>query len=262
MGFSGGRSDRPTKAWAGGRRARWRSGASAVTRSLSITLVMLGSVALSLAAALGAPMATAVIGLILFGVLHNLLEIRYVVGRFSGVLGRPFLDLLVALVTGIVVCRLLVGVVGRPARARGDRPRLRRPRGRRPPRAGRPPSGGGVGGHRCRGCRVADLPGPPRRRADPPPPRRAALLPLGVVAPDHLAPGTPGVPGGAAALGRRDPGSDPDRAARRVADRRPRHGAQRRRRRSFRPGRQCPARHRRDRRRACGCSPSSPSCRR
>jgi len=91
------------------------SGASAVTRSLSITLVMLGSVALSLAAALGAPMVTAVIGLILFGVLHNLLEIRYVVGRFGGLLSRPFLDLLVALVTGIVVCRLLVGVVGRPA---------------------------------------------------------------------------------------------------------------------------------------------------
>ena len=91
------------------------SGASAVTRSLSITLVMLGSVALSLGAALGAPMVTAVIGLILFGVLHNLLEIRYVVGRFGGFLSRPFLDLLVALVTGIVVCRLLVGVVGRPA---------------------------------------------------------------------------------------------------------------------------------------------------
>jgi hypothetical protein len=76
---------------------------------------MLGSVGLSLAAALGAPMATAVIGLILFGVLHNLLEIRYVVGRFGAVLGRPFLDLLVALATGIVICRLLVGLVGRPA---------------------------------------------------------------------------------------------------------------------------------------------------
>ncbi|NUO91764.1 MAG: hypothetical protein HOQ18_13230, partial [Dermatophilaceae bacterium] len=59
---------------------------------------------------------TAVIGLILFGILHNLLELRYVAGRFSGVLGRPFLDLLVALITAIVVCRLLAGVVGRPAR--------------------------------------------------------------------------------------------------------------------------------------------------
>jgi len=76
---------------------------------------VLAALAASLAISLGAPMATAVIGLILFGVLHNLLEIRYVVGRFSSVLGRPFLDLLLALITGIVVCRLLVGVVGRPA---------------------------------------------------------------------------------------------------------------------------------------------------
>jgi hypothetical protein len=89
--------------------------ASAGPRSRAITLLVLGAVGASLAVALGAPVATAVIGLILFGILHNLLEIRYVVGRFSGVLGRPFLDLLVALITGIVVCRLLVGVVGRPA---------------------------------------------------------------------------------------------------------------------------------------------------
>ncbi|MER7073489.1 hypothetical protein [Terrabacter sp. NPDC000476] len=81
----------------------------------TVTLLVLGAVAAALAAALGSPMATAVIGLILFGILHNLLEIRYVVGRFPGVLGRPFLDLLVGLITGIVVCRLLVGVVGRPA---------------------------------------------------------------------------------------------------------------------------------------------------
>ncbi|GAB3885211.1 hypothetical protein GCM10028802_34870 [Terrabacter terrigena] len=60
-------------------------------------------------------MATAVIGLILFGILHNLLEIRYVAGRFSGLLGRPFLDLLVALTTAIFICRLLAGIVGRPA---------------------------------------------------------------------------------------------------------------------------------------------------
>ena len=89
--------------------------AVAVPRSRAITLLVLAAVGASLAVALGAPMGTAVIGLILFGILHNLLEIRYVAGRFSGVLARPFLDLLVALVTGIVVCRLLVGVVGRPA---------------------------------------------------------------------------------------------------------------------------------------------------
>jgi hypothetical protein len=84
-------------------------------RSRAITLLVLGAVGASLAVAVGSPIATSVIGLILFGILHNLLEIRYVAGRFSGVLGRPFLDLLVALITGIVVCRLLVGVVGRPA---------------------------------------------------------------------------------------------------------------------------------------------------
>jgi len=84
---------------------RWRT----------VTLLVLTAVGASLALALGAPIATAVIGLILFGILHNLLEIRYVAGRFAGLLGRPFLDLLVALVTGIVVCRLLAGVIGRPA---------------------------------------------------------------------------------------------------------------------------------------------------
>jgi hypothetical protein len=84
---------------------RWRT----------VTLLVLGAVGASLALALGAPIATAVIGLILFGILHNLLEIRYVAGRFSGLLGRPFLDLLVALISAIVVCRLLSGIVGRPA---------------------------------------------------------------------------------------------------------------------------------------------------
>ncbi|GAA2474162.1 hypothetical protein GCM10009858_09440 [Terrabacter carboxydivorans] len=76
---------------------------------------MAGAAAAALALALRSPVATTVIGVILFGVLHNLLEVRYVLGRFSSVLGRPFLDLLVALITGIVICRLLVGTIGRPA---------------------------------------------------------------------------------------------------------------------------------------------------
>lgn len=91
------------------------STSTTVGRSRAVTLLVLAAVGASLAAALGAPVATAVVGLILFGVLHHLLEVRYLVGRFSGILGRPFLDLLVVLVTGIVVCRLLGGVVGRPA---------------------------------------------------------------------------------------------------------------------------------------------------
>ena len=40
----------------------------------------------ALALALRAPLATTVLGLIFFGVLHNVLEIRYVAGRFASVL--------------------------------------------------------------------------------------------------------------------------------------------------------------------------------
>ncbi|XGX79756.1 hypothetical protein LQK93_02570 [Terrabacter sp. BE26] len=79
-------------------------------------MLLLGAVAASLALATGAPMATAVVGLILFGVLHNVLEVRYVVGRFSALLTRPFLDLLAALVAGVVACRLLAVVAPGSAR--------------------------------------------------------------------------------------------------------------------------------------------------
>ena len=96
-------------------RSQGTSGTGETQRGRTVTLLMLVAVGASLALALGAPLPTAVIGLILFGILHNLLEIRYVVGRFHGLLGRPFLDLLVGLVTAIVVCRLLTGVIGRPA---------------------------------------------------------------------------------------------------------------------------------------------------
>ncbi|MFE3109544.1 hypothetical protein ACFXKJ_02390 [Kitasatospora indigofera] len=67
----------------------------------------LAAAALALAAALRAPAGTAVLGLALFGILHNVLELRYVTGRFESVLAGPFLKLLVALITGIVLCRLL-----------------------------------------------------------------------------------------------------------------------------------------------------------
>ena len=62
---------------------------------------------LALAAALRAPAGTAVLGLAVFGILHNVLELRYVTGRFETVLAGPFLKLLIALITGIVACRLL-----------------------------------------------------------------------------------------------------------------------------------------------------------
>ena len=47
-----------------------------------------------------------VLGLLLFGVLHNVLEIRYVAGRFAALLTGRFLALLLALITGIALCRL------------------------------------------------------------------------------------------------------------------------------------------------------------
>ncbi|MEV7021112.1 hypothetical protein [Kitasatospora sp. NPDC093558] len=63
--------------------------------------------ALALVLALRAPTGLAVLGLAAFGLLHNVLELRYVAGRFAVVLAGPLLRLLLALVTGIVVCRLL-----------------------------------------------------------------------------------------------------------------------------------------------------------
>ncbi|MER7583476.1 hypothetical protein [Kitasatospora sp. NPDC097691] len=65
------------------------------------------SAALALVVALRAPTGLAVLGLAAFGVLHNVLELRYVAGRFAVVLAGPLLRLLLALVTGIVLCRLL-----------------------------------------------------------------------------------------------------------------------------------------------------------
>ena len=70
-----------------------------------VWLILASAAALSLA--LRVPVATAVLGLVVFGVLHNVLELRYVTGRFDTVLAGPFLGLLVALITGVMVCRLL-----------------------------------------------------------------------------------------------------------------------------------------------------------
>ncbi|RKT17930.1 hypothetical protein BX285_2337 [Streptomyces sp. 1114.5] len=65
------------------------------------------SAVLALALALRAPTGLAVLGLATFGLLHNVLELRYVAGRFAAVLAGPLLRLLLVLVTGIVLCRLL-----------------------------------------------------------------------------------------------------------------------------------------------------------
>jgi len=60
----------------------------------------------ALLVAVRAPLATMVLGLIGFGMLHNVLELRYVAGRFATVLSGRFLVLLGALISGIVLCRL------------------------------------------------------------------------------------------------------------------------------------------------------------
>lgn len=60
----------------------------------------------ALTLALRLPAATTVFGLALFGILHNVTELRYVLGRFGAVLSGPFLWLLLALTSGIVLCRL------------------------------------------------------------------------------------------------------------------------------------------------------------
>lgn len=68
--------------------------------------------ALSLGLSLRAPLATTAVALMVFGVLHNVLELRYIGGRFSNLLAGPLLQLLITLVTGIVVVRLVGALVG------------------------------------------------------------------------------------------------------------------------------------------------------
>src|SRR6266542_3409884 len=82
--------------------------AAPLTRRVALAPAFAGCAAVALVVALRAPLATTVLGLIGFGVLHNVLELRYVAGRFAGVLSGRLLGLLAVLVTGIVACRLLV----------------------------------------------------------------------------------------------------------------------------------------------------------
>jgi hypothetical protein len=87
-----------------------------MTVTARLTGGLLLAAAAAFALALRAPLATTVLGLVAFGVLHNALELRYVTGRFGSVLAGRFLVLLVALVSGIVVCRVAGLVIGAPAR--------------------------------------------------------------------------------------------------------------------------------------------------
>ncbi len=69
----------------------------------------------ALAVATTAPIVVTVVGLICFGILHNVLELRYVLGRFGQLLSGRVAVLLVGLVTGIVVFRLSATYLGSAA---------------------------------------------------------------------------------------------------------------------------------------------------
>jgi hypothetical protein len=66
----------------------------------------------ALTLALNAPLPTTVIGLVTFGILHNVLELRYVLGRFGAVFDGPFAVLLVSFVAGIAAVRLAGAYLG------------------------------------------------------------------------------------------------------------------------------------------------------
>jgi hypothetical protein len=76
------------------------------------TVGLLAVAVVALGLALRVPIATTALALMAFGVLHNVLEIRYVGGRFATLLSGAFLKLLLALITGIVLCRLLGALFG------------------------------------------------------------------------------------------------------------------------------------------------------
>jgi len=84
--------------------------------TLRVIWLFAGAAAVALAIAVRAPLATTVLGLMAFGVLHNVLELRYVTGRFAAVLAGRLLSWLLGLITVIVLCRLAGMIVGEPAR--------------------------------------------------------------------------------------------------------------------------------------------------
>lgn len=81
--------------------ATW--GAPAFSLAMLVTAVL----------AIRASLAVAVVGLIAFGILHNVLELRYVVGRFGAVLAGTGVGLLIALISVIVAARALAPGLGR-----------------------------------------------------------------------------------------------------------------------------------------------------
>ena len=72
--------------------------------------------ALALVLATSAPLATTVFALLLFGMLHNYFELRYLIGRFGGLFRGRLAEAVLVGLTAIVLLRLLpVGAWGRTA---------------------------------------------------------------------------------------------------------------------------------------------------
>ena len=145
-------------------------------------------------------------GLIIFGVLHNVLEIRYVAGRFAAILTGRFLALLLLLTTGIAACRLTAAAWPHGARLRRGRRRLPDPGRRVLDRAAGP--AGWPSAWRCspwRAGSLALLPGLPLRGAHPPAQPGAAGLPVGLGAPDAAGARRAGLPAHPGALDPRRP---------------------------------------------------------
>ncbi len=69
-------------------------------------LVLAGAAALAMGLALRQPALTAVLGLTVFGIVHNGFELRYVAGRFGDVLTGRLLVLLLVFITVIAACRV------------------------------------------------------------------------------------------------------------------------------------------------------------
>ncbi|HEX2040026.1 MAG TPA: hypothetical protein VHF47_09890 [Acidimicrobiales bacterium] len=88
------------------------SGATGVVVRRDAAAELLAGAVLAAAVAVWAPLPLAVLGLVLIGPAHTVLELRYVLGRFRSVLSGPFLATAVGLVTVVAAARL----AGAPAR--------------------------------------------------------------------------------------------------------------------------------------------------
>ena len=216
-----------------------------VSSGATATLWLCAAACAALALALRLPVATTVLGLVAFGVLHNVLELRYVTGRLRlcpqwwlpGPARRPgHRGRRPAPAAGL---DLLAGGRDR-ALLRGSRRGVRTGAGATAAirLSGSPPTT--VAGRLSRragrrGGGVAHVPGVPLRRARSPAQRRSTVLPVGLVA--HSArPYARAVPRRQPRLGHRDPGTAAQRRLRPPAAGGPGRAGWVRRRRVVRPG--------------------------